>query len=141
MHRNRRVIFFSIIIRRPPRSTRTDTLLPNTSLFRSDWRLAGHHPLDATAINAGDANRRRPRPRPGGIRDGRRSGFGLNEWLCAALHRSDEMNLQVDLKTQHYMQAHLFDDQYILMIWPNKKSLRRLPKTRENTNRNRNDKE
>src|SRR3546814_851442 len=96
-----------------------------------DWRLAGHHPLDATAINAGDANRRRPRPRPGGIRDGRRSGFGLNEWLCAALHRSDEMNLQVDLKTQHYMQAHLFEDQYIIMIWPKETSLRRLQHARE----------
>src|SRR3546814_4258183 len=69
-----------------------------------DWRLAGHHPLDATAINAGDANRRRPRPRPGGIRDGRRSGFGLNEWLCAALHRSDEMNL--DRKSTRLNSSH-----------------------------------
>src|SRR3546814_16363647 len=55
----------------------------------------------------------------------------LNEWLCAALHRSDEMNLQVDLKTQHYMQAHLFEDQYIIMIWPKETSLRRLQHARE----------
>src|SRR3546814_3057599 len=29
-------IFFFLMIRRPPRSTRTDTLLPYTTLFRSD---------------------------------------------------------------------------------------------------------
>src|SRR3546814_11410248 len=29
------VIFFFLMIRRPPRSTRTDTLLPYTTLFRS----------------------------------------------------------------------------------------------------------
>src|SRR3546814_14293087 len=31
-------IFFFLMIRRPPRSTRTDTLLPYTTLFRSRWR-------------------------------------------------------------------------------------------------------
>src|SRR3546814_13414038 len=33
------LIFFFIMIRRPPRSTRTDTLFPYTPLFRSpnDW--------------------------------------------------------------------------------------------------------
>src|SRR3546814_10343389 len=29
------IFFFSLMIRRPPRSTRTDTLLPYTTLFRS----------------------------------------------------------------------------------------------------------
>src|SRR3546814_16160241 len=29
-------VLFSVIIRRPPRSTRTDTLFPYTTLFRSD---------------------------------------------------------------------------------------------------------
>src|SRR3546814_15782991 len=33
--------FFFLMIRRPPRSTRTDTLLPYTTLFRSPRRLAG----------------------------------------------------------------------------------------------------
>src|SRR3546814_20525307 len=33
------VIFFFLMIRRPPRSTRTDTLFPYTTLFRSStWR-------------------------------------------------------------------------------------------------------
>src|SRR3546814_11372777 len=40
------------MIRRPPRSTRTDTLFPYTTLFRSD-RLAqafrDHHPIDRVA--------------------------------------------------------------------------------------------
>src|SRR3546814_6706504 len=30
------LIFFCLMIRRPPRSTRTDTLFPYTTLFRSD---------------------------------------------------------------------------------------------------------
>src|SRR3546814_19992730 len=35
--------FFFLMIRRPPRSTRTDTLFPYTTLFRSDGvRLAVH---------------------------------------------------------------------------------------------------
>src|SRR3546814_11317633 len=39
-------IFFFLMIRRPPRSTRTDTLFPYTTLFRSD---------DFTAGGSGDA--------------------------------------------------------------------------------------
>src|SRR3546814_13745716 len=31
--------FVFLMIRRPPRSTRTDTLFPYTTLFRSVWRL------------------------------------------------------------------------------------------------------
>src|SRR3546814_20596958 len=31
------------MIRRPPRSTRTDTLFPYTTLFRSAFQRAGHH--------------------------------------------------------------------------------------------------
>src|SRR3546814_20433653 len=34
-------VFFFLMLRRPPRSTRTDTLFPYTTLFRSD-RPAGH---------------------------------------------------------------------------------------------------
>src|SRR3546814_12103395 len=33
-------IFFFLMIRRPPRSTRTDTLFPYTTLFRSAMRSA-----------------------------------------------------------------------------------------------------
>src|SRR3546814_9310140 len=34
-------VFFFLMIRRPPRSTRTDTLFPYTTLFRSAARAAG----------------------------------------------------------------------------------------------------
>src|SRR3546814_13514657 len=37
----RRFIFFFLMIRRPPRSTRTDTLFPYTTLFRSARAPAG----------------------------------------------------------------------------------------------------
>src|SRR3546814_19017371 len=33
------ILFFCLMIRRPPRSTRTDTLFPYTTLFRSHVRL------------------------------------------------------------------------------------------------------
>src|SRR3546814_16957842 len=35
------IIFFFLMIRRPPRSTRTDTLFPYTTLFRSDVGARG----------------------------------------------------------------------------------------------------
>src|SRR3546814_16282571 len=34
---------FVLMIRRPPRSTRTDTLFPYTTLFRSPAALRGYH--------------------------------------------------------------------------------------------------
>src|SRR3546814_11902676 len=48
---------FFLMIRRPPRSTRTDTLFPYTTLFRSDddvWRLnrGGHDPYKVYAAFA-----------------------------------------------------------------------------------------
>src|SRR3546814_17635530 len=35
------MFFFFLMIRRPPISTRTDTLFPDTTLFRSGWRAIG----------------------------------------------------------------------------------------------------
>src|SRR3546814_15236672 len=39
-HISVRLYFFFLMIRRPPRSTRTDTLFPYTTLFRSELPLA-----------------------------------------------------------------------------------------------------
>src|SRR3546814_10024212 len=60
------------MIRRPPRSTRTDTLFPYTTLFRSarldrvsdrgDLRRGGHHPLCAGVVHSA-APRLRQLPR------------------------------------------------------------------------------
>src|SRR3546814_4823825 len=36
-------LFFFLMIRLPPRSTRTDTLFPYTTLFRSCWAGTGRH--------------------------------------------------------------------------------------------------
>src|SRR3546814_2676456 len=41
-------IFFFLMIRRPPRSTRTDTRFPYTTLFRSSQDRANSHALQAT---------------------------------------------------------------------------------------------
>src|SRR3546814_6785316 len=54
--------FFFLSIRRPPRSTRTDTLFPYTTLFRSLRRLpvrAGADPQAAPAAGRADRSRRR----------------------------------------------------------------------------------
>src|SRR3546814_2506067 len=46
------VICFFLMIRRPPRSTRTDTLVPYTTLFRSERGLVhSHHALRNIAMN------------------------------------------------------------------------------------------
>src|SRR3546814_7585367 len=41
--------FFFLMLRRPPRSTRTDTLFPYTTLFRSPLRHL-HREMDVTAL-------------------------------------------------------------------------------------------
>src|SRR3546814_18326478 len=45
------------MIRRPPRSTRTDTLFPYTTLFRSRSDAGGGNPADAMPTNRGELAR------------------------------------------------------------------------------------
>src|SRR3546814_14862114 len=45
------IFFFFLMIRRPPRSTRTDTLFPYTTLFRSNGSSADYHG-DQTTVTA-----------------------------------------------------------------------------------------
>src|SRR3546814_408426 len=54
-------MFFFLMIRRPPRSTRTDTLFPYTTLFRSDPGPGEPHVNDESDIS-GTTPRRRPKP-------------------------------------------------------------------------------
>src|SRR3546814_16394044 len=49
------LLFFFLMLRRPPRSTRTDTLFPYTTLFRSDGVAAGAAVVDVTAHAALEA--------------------------------------------------------------------------------------
>src|SRR3546814_9587042 len=61
-------MFFFLIIRRPPRSTRTDTLFPSTTLFRSrghDGRTHAHRPLRAGCLRQGCLRRLAERRRGG----------------------------------------------------------------------------
>src|SRR3546814_18278974 len=52
------VLFFFLMIRRPPRSTRTDTLFPYTTLFRSHGQLPG---IPGALRGMGRLDRRRRR--------------------------------------------------------------------------------
>src|SRR3546814_16690724 len=42
--------FFFLMIRLPPRSTRTDTLFPYTTLFRSGWQVAHRYRVGDTVM-------------------------------------------------------------------------------------------
>src|SRR3546814_16311897 len=64
------VFFFFLMIRRPPRSTRTDTLFPYTTLFRSDPHSMSPPRLPERSIRA---NPVRPAPKRS---DSRRFGEG-----------------------------------------------------------------
>src|SRR3546814_9509855 len=55
-------LFFFLMIRRPPRSTRTDTLFPYTTLFRSR-SVRGHGPQPPPSCSA-----QAPQPRRAGDR-------------------------------------------------------------------------
>src|SRR3546814_8936415 len=46
------LLFFFLMIRRPPRSTRTDTLFPYTTLFRSAQAIANARKLLRAGIDA-----------------------------------------------------------------------------------------
>src|SRR3546814_3984019 len=46
-------VFFFFMIRRPPRSTRTDTLFPSTTLFRSCFAEHRHIERDGDTVHTG----------------------------------------------------------------------------------------
>src|SRR3546814_18636451 len=78
--------FFVLMIRRPPRSTRTDTLFPYTTLFRSVLRrLPGHGQRSLSAALV-DAELRHGKGRLcGGLGQGDRKSTRLNSsHKCAA---------------------------------------------------------
>src|SRR3546814_4327984 len=64
-------VFFFLVIRRPPRSTRTDTLFPCTTLFRSPAQMQARSacaPRSARRISPVAAMCRSSRCRPHGVR-------------------------------------------------------------------------
>src|SRR3546814_16109719 len=56
------VLFFFLMIRRPPRSTRTNTLFPYTTLFRSHWPCR----FPSSGLGAGGMPPSDPRSSPTG---------------------------------------------------------------------------
>src|SRR3546814_20557896 len=76
------VIFF-LMIRRPPRSTRTDTLFPYTTLFRSTGRAA---PVRARTLGT---NGHVPGHDPKGHPEAHRGGLALSSaWFGNICQRS-----------------------------------------------------
>src|SRR3546814_6371468 len=55
-------VFFFLMIRRPPRSTRTDTLFPYTTLFRSLEALLIVADTEATLMVSGNGDVMEPEP-------------------------------------------------------------------------------
>src|SRR3546814_5546589 len=74
--------FFFLRIRRPPRSTRTATLFPDTTLFRS--QLLFDNALDRVdaLIKRGDLSGERHDDRQHGVRIGRPEEVGSGSGLC-----------------------------------------------------------
>src|SRR3546814_10890691 len=58
-------LFFFLMIRRPPRSTRTDTLFPYTTLFRSGDR--SREGIGGAAVSDAVGNLRRPSGQASGL--------------------------------------------------------------------------
>src|SRR3546814_18697827 len=63
-------LFFFLMIRRPPRSTRTDTLFPYTTLFRSSRQEAGR-PAGTAIVAGAEEIETAPRFERGGERPAR----------------------------------------------------------------------
>src|SRR3546814_17229409 len=79
----RYLFFFFLMIRRPPRSTRTDTLFPYTTLFRSDCLREGRHPEARRFLRGRPAGA----ARPGGDRGARRRVGGAVVALGQGIRR------------------------------------------------------
>src|SRR3546814_12399787 len=75
--------FFFLMRRRPPRSTRTDTLFPYTTLFRSQLVLVG-------AAARAEAAERISDPRHDGVADGSAQG---DRFLRSEEHTSELQSL------------------------------------------------
>src|SRR3546814_14859769 len=81
------VFFFFLMIRRPPRSTRTDTLFPYTTLFRSPGIGKGARLVDRAAIASHPRGQRQPLQRGGGDHSHHRHQQQHGEQRSAALTR------------------------------------------------------
>src|SRR3546814_13485035 len=83
------VLFFFLMIRRPPRSTRTDTLFPYTTLFRSAVRRHGQgNGLPGSRVGRSGAREYRLRPQVDGGRSPYRAAHPVRAASDGGSHRS-----------------------------------------------------
>src|SRR3546814_9173471 len=80
--------FFFLMIRRPPRATRTDTLLPDTTLFRSPSDIGRRH-IGKTGQARRDQPREHARILSGGLCQHHR-GIGRQIAMARVARRSEE---------------------------------------------------
>src|SRR3546814_17409650 len=87
--------FFFLMIRRPPRSTRTDTLFPYTTLFRSVLEhVRGGLPVDrSTAIHQRHTVARRTGHHDVGTERGKQRGFEAAQVIRSEEHTSELQSL------------------------------------------------
>src|SRR3546814_7952654 len=92
-----RLCFFFLMIRRPPRSTRTDTLFPYTTLFRSGGGVDVGRAVRVCARASGRASsprwRRRPDRRAPLSRAGRYRAAAGRTWWRSEEHTSELQSL------------------------------------------------
>src|SRR3546814_12100783 len=103
---------FLLMIRRPPRSTRTDTLVPYTSLFRSEVELAEQLVVCRhLALALKDADRHRRLIVVGGRIDlallGRDGGVAVDHAREHAAQRLDAEAERGDVEQQHVLDVAL----------------------------------
>src|SRR3546814_4993137 len=103
------MFFFFLMIRRPPRSTRTDTLFPYTTLFRS---LQSEQQVDdlVAGLAVQVAGRLVGQQQIGGRREGTRSAAGRSEEHTSELQSLMRISYAVfclKKKTTHKIQTTL----------------------------------
>src|SRR3546814_5664536 len=105
------------MIRRPPRSTRTDTLFPYTTLFRSDRALEHPHPRVRQPGPAAGAGLGRPgRHDLGRLRDGRRLAPAVDRDALRRRAADQRPRLPVAERSQLRSEEHTSELQSLMRI-------------------------
>src|SRR3546814_7454199 len=109
-------LFFFLMIRRPPRSTRTDTLFPYTTLFRSHGRTAAASVRFAQPArhDAGGGDARSPPHQPhfGREDDAARQGAAERPHRRAALPAAARRGMKLGILTRPADRRVLDDDRH-----------------------------
>src|SRR3546814_13333857 len=102
------------MIRRPPRSTRTDTLFPYTTLFRSLFLVSGTHGQEGFYGSALQIEYLRDLEIPEGANVV--ALHALNPWGFSYLSRTDDQNIDVNRNFTDYGVAYAQDEVYPILF-------------------------